>query len=53
MLIQMCLFIKNYNIAMDRKFSSDTTKVIKQFQSDNKLGVDGIVGKNTFEKLFK
>lgn len=53
MLIQMCLFIKNYSIDMDKKFGPDTTRIVKQFQSDSGLSADGIVGKNTFEKLFK
>lgn len=53
MLIQMCLFIKNYNTSMDKKFGPDTTRIVKQFQNDNNLSADGIVGKNTFEKLFK
>lgn len=53
MLIQMALFIKGYNLLMDKIFGSDTTAKVKQFQKANALSVDGIVGKNTFEKLFK
>ena len=53
MLIQMALFIKGYNLSMDKKFGSDTARIVKQFQNDNGLSVDGIVGKNTFKKLFK
>ena len=53
MLIQMALFIKGYNLSMDKKFGSDTARIVKQFQNDNGLSADGIVGKNTFEKLFK
>lgn len=52
MLIQMCLFIKGYNVAMDKKFGQDTLAKVKQFQNDNGLSVDGIVGKNTFKALF-
>lgn len=52
MLIQMALFIKRYNIDMDKKFGSKTAKIVGQFQSDNGLTVDKICGKNTFEKLF-
>lgn len=53
MLIQMCLFVKGYNVSMDKNFSKEMTRIVKQFQSDNGLSADGIVGKNTFEKLFK
>lgn len=53
MLIQMALFIKGYSINMDKKFGSDTAQKVGQFQSDNGLSADKIVGKNTFEKLFK
>lgn len=52
MLIQMCLFIKGYNVSMDKKFGQDTLAKVKQFQNDNGLSVDGIVGKNTFKALF-
>lgn len=53
MLIQMCLFVKKYNIAMNKKFDTEMTRIVKRFQSDSGLSADGIVGKNTFEKLFK
>lgn len=53
MLIQMALFIKGYNLSMNKIFGADTTVKVKAFQSKNALAVDGIVGKNTFEKLFK
>lgn len=52
MLIQMCLFIKGYNLNMDKKFGADTTAKVKEFQKVNGLSVDGIVGKNTFKALF-
>lgn len=52
MLIQMALFIKRYNIDMDKKFGSKTAKIVGQFQNDNGLTSDKIVGKNTFQKLF-
>lgn len=51
MLIQMALFIKRYNLSMDKKFGPDTTAKVKEFQKANGLSVDGIVGKNTFKKL--
>lgn len=52
MLIQMALFIKGYNIDMDKRFGDNTEKIVLQFQRDNGLVDDGIVGTNTFEKLF-
>lgn len=51
-LIQMALFIKGYVIEIDGKFGSDTARIVAQFQKDNGLTVDKIVGKNTSEKLF-
>ena len=51
MLIQMALFIKGYNISMDKKFGSKTARIVGQFQNDNGLTADKIVGKNTFQKL--
>ena len=53
MLIQMALFIKGYNVSMDKKFGPDTTKKVKEFQKANNLKEDGIVGKDTFKKLFE
>ena len=52
MLIQMMLFIKGYSLEIDGVFGSDTANKVGQFQSDNGLIADCIVGKNTFEKLF-
>lgn len=52
MLIQMCLFIKGYSLSMDKKFGSDTTAKVKEFQKSKGLAEDGIVGKNTFKALF-
>lgn len=53
MLIQCALFIKGYNTTMNKIFDTTTENIVKQFQADKGLSVDGIVGKNTFEKLFK
>ena len=36
---------------IDGSFGPDTLKAVKQFQKDHKLKVDGIVGKNTYQKL--
>ena len=52
-LIQCMLFIKGYSIKIDGIFGVDTSKNVGQFQNDNNLPVDCIVGKNTFNKLFK
>ena len=48
MLIQMALFIKGYSLSMDKKFGSDTARIVKQFQSDNGLSADGIVRQKYF-----
>ena len=52
MLIQIMLAIKFYSLEIDGIFGSDTANKVGQFQNDNGLVVDSIVGKNTFEKLF-
>lgn len=53
-LIQSALYCRGYNPnGIDGIFGSGTERAVKSFQSDNGLSVDGIVGKNTFEKLFK
>ncbi len=53
MLIQMALFIKGYNLDMDKQFGNDTESKVKDFQSKNGVAIDGVVGKNTFKKLFE
>ena len=53
MLIQMALFIKGYNLDMDKVFGTDTENKVYDFQSKNGLAVDGLVGKNTFKLLFE
>ena len=49
--IQQRLKAKGYKIKVDGKFGADSTKVLKQFQKDNKLTVDGKCGYNTCMKL--
>ncbi len=39
-------------VSQSGTFGEVTTKAVKQFQSKHKLVVDGIVGKNTWTKLF-
>ena len=36
---------------IDRWFGPKVDNAVRQFQKDNKLVVDGIVGKNTWNKL--
>jgi peptidoglycan hydrolase-like protein with peptidoglycan-binding domain len=40
-----------YNINVDGIFGPDTSNAVKDFQSDNGLAVDGIVGPNTWREL--
>lgn len=51
--IQGMLICRGYNTnGFDGIFGSGTANAVKQFQSNNGLSADGIVGKNTFSKLF-
>lgn len=52
MLIQMALFIKGYNVEMDKDFGNDTENSVYDFQTKNGLVPDKKVGRNTFKKLF-
>ena len=51
-LIQAMLICKGYDLEADSIFGSITDIKIREFQSKNSLAVDGLCGKNTFEKLF-
>lgn len=51
-LIQAMLYMKGYKIAVDGIFGKNTDNAVRNFQKANGLSADGIVGKNTFEKLF-
>lgn len=42
-----------YKITVDGSFWKDTDKVVRQFQKDRKLEVDGKVGANTVKELLK
>lgn len=53
MLIQMALFIKGYELEMDKQFGTDTANKVYDFQSKNGLVPDKIVGKDTFKKLLE
>lgn len=51
-LIQAMLICKGYNLVLDGIFGNNTLNAVRDFQSKNRLTVDGIVGINTFTKLF-
>lgn len=44
---------KGYDLDVDGKFGRDTERVVKEFQRDNGLVVDGIAGPKTLILLFK
>ena len=46
------LICKSYDLEADSIFGSITDSKVIEFQKNNNLEVDGLVGKNTFEKLF-
>ena len=51
--IQGMLICRGYDTnGFDGIFGSGTANAVRQFQSNNGLSADGIVGKNTFSKLF-
>ena len=52
-LIQAMLICHSFDINADSIFGTATENAVKEFQKRNGLSQDGIVGKNTFEKLFK
>ena len=52
-LIQSMLICHSFNINVDGIFGTATENAVKEFQKRNGLLQDGIVGKNTFNKLFK
>lgn len=53
-LIQAMLYCKGYNTnGVEGIFGNGTASAVRKFQGDIGISVDGVVGKNTFEKLFK
>lgn len=51
-LIQAMLVCRSFNIDVDSIFGSETESAVRDFQKQSSIAVDGIVGKNTFQKLF-
>lgn len=52
-LIKAMLICHSINVALDNRYNNETVKAVKEFQERNNLVVDGLTGKNTFERLFK
>ena len=52
-LIQAMLVCHSFDIDADGIFGHATESAVKEFQKRNGLSQDGIIGKNTFNKLFK
>lgn len=52
-LIQAMLVCHSFDINADGIFGPATESAVREFQKRNGLSVDGIVGKNTFNKLLK
>lgn len=51
--MQAFLFFKGYTLAVDGIFGNITEEVVRSFQRDNRLAIDGISGKQTFKKLIR
>lgn len=51
-ILQAILYCKGYNIAVDGIFGTNTENAVINFQKAKGLTADGIVGKNTWNKLF-
>jgi len=51
-LIQAALLIRGFRTEPDGIFGPNTDNMVRQFQRSSGLSVDGIVGPNTFERLF-
>ena len=49
--VQYALNKLGYNLTVDGDFGSGTEKAVKQFQTSSGLSVDGIVGKDTINKI--
>lgn len=49
--IQNNLKNKGYDITIDSKYGNETKNIVTQFQKDNNIKIDGIVGLETLNKL--
>ena len=49
---QQRLNLKGATLSADGKFGSKTTTAVRNFQSINGLSVDGVIGQNTWAKLY-
>lgn len=50
--IQSRLRARGWTIGVDGSFGPQTDRVVRAFQADKNLGVDGVVGKNTWNALW-
>ena len=52
-LAQDLLRLRNYDVSVDGQWNEDFVAVVKEFQKDNNLEVDGMIGNNTWNALLK
>lgn len=50
--MQKALKDKGFDIKPDGYYGKGTAAIVKQFQKQAGIGVDGLVGQNTLSKLF-
>ena len=49
--VQKFLKIRGYSISVDGDFGKQTQSAVKTYQKANKLKADGVIGKNTLDKM--
>ena len=52
-LAQDLLRLRNYDVSVDGQWNEDFVAVVKEFQKDNSLEADGIIGQKTFNALLE
>lgn len=52
-LIQIALIVNGEELVVDGSFGTKTKNAVKDFQNNNSLTVDGVVGKNTMKALLE